>query len=147
MAEKKDAERISSRWGVAVEPGFTAIPDVLIRYSGMLDISGTEFLVLANLLAAWWSAEEQPFPRTSVIARRMNVTPRTVERALLNLEKKGLIKKMPSREGPRGLAVRPYDLSGLKARLEKLALRDLERRRVELKTKMGGASDPTHSLI
>ncbi|WP_379548987.1 helix-turn-helix domain-containing protein [Qipengyuania sp. DSG2-2] len=64
-------------------------------------------LVLINLLAHWWSPDSTVFPRNSIIARRMDVDPRTVQRATKKLRDKGLMKAVKLPTGKRGFAFEP----------------------------------------
>ncbi|RWD02073.1 MAG: helix-turn-helix domain-containing protein [Mesorhizobium sp.] len=115
--------RIKDRWGVAVEPGFQAVPDVLILRQCKLGISSEELNVLLNLTLHWWRAEDVVFPRSSTIAFRMGVSLRSVQRALKGLEAKGLIARHKTGDGRTY-----YDLKPLQARLASAATRLLEER-------------------
>lgn len=107
---------IHRRWRGAVttaETGFTAVPDVLIRSQGQLELSSTEMVVLLNILMHWWRDDDWPFPRISVIGKRMGTSRRTVERAVRSLQAKGLVVHRRSDSAGHGPAVRKFDLSGL----------------------------------
>ncbi len=69
----------------------------------------------------WWQADDLPHPRPSMIARRMDVSTRTVERAIDSLEKKKLIQRLPPEKSDRGPMVRRFDLSGLVEEVNRLA--------------------------
>ena len=58
-----------------------------------LGLDQTDMLVLLNLTSYWWFKDRPPFPRTNVIAKRMGVSSRTVQRALKKLEAKGYIRR------------------------------------------------------
>ena len=113
---------IRQRWLGAVTEGltgFTAVPDVLIRSQSHLNLSANEMVVILNLLLHWWEGDGQwPYPRLSTIANRMGVTRRTVERAILSLESKGLLMRLEGEFSPDGLTVRRFDLSGLVSELQ-----------------------------
>ena len=47
----------------------------------------------------WWYRDQMPFPRPTTIARRMGVTVRTVQRALLGLQALGLLTKTTGPDG------------------------------------------------
>lgn len=137
------AARIAARWGDAVIPGFQPVPDVLIRHMGALDISPTELAVILNITLHWWGQGGLPFPRPSAIARRMDVTPRTVERAISGLERKGLLKRLVPEKRAGQTSIRRFDLSGLKARLEILGRSDMAgRQQGEFLTKREGGLSP-----
>ncbi|RWQ14144.1 helix-turn-helix domain-containing protein [Mesorhizobium sp.] len=115
--------RIKDRWGVAVEPGFQAVPDVLILRQGKLGLSSEELNVLLNLTLHWWREDDVVFPRTATIAQRMGVSLRSVQRATKSLEKKGLVKRQKTGDGKTY-----YDLKPLRARLQLVASKLLEER-------------------
>lgn len=115
MSEKNEKNSHESRWGaVALSMGWTAIPSSLFFLQGTLSISPIAFNVLMNLLTHWWRASEWPHPSQESIALRMSVSIRTVQRALGELEKKGLMVKLKtSKEHPRYKGRNIYDLSPL----------------------------------
>ena len=111
---------IRKRWAGAVtsgETGFVAVPSLLLRSQARLGLTCVEVVVLANILMHWWKMSEWPYPRLSVIANRMTASSRTVQRAVQNLEDKGLMKRLPSEPLTTGRVVRRFDLSGLVERL------------------------------
>jgi hypothetical protein len=113
-------ERAIQRWGPALTPGFTIVPDVMIRGQAKLGIAPREMCVLLHLLTFWWVAEEWPRPKLATIARRMGVEERTVQRAIGNLIELGLIERTKIRT-KFGDFVQGFNLSGLLAKLERLA--------------------------
>jgi predicted transcriptional regulator len=110
---------MQKKWRAAGETGFVAVPNVLLTYFHQMDVTPTEFVVLLNLMSHWWSAENRPFPRVATIARRMDTTPRTVQRALNKLRERGLIswRRVQVRNGKivnkDGVRRRLYDLAPL----------------------------------
>lgn len=111
------------KWGNAAIAGWQAVPDVLLKNQNRLGLSATELLVLLNVLSFWWYVEELPFPRGTTIAKRMGVTPRTVQRAFQSLIDRGLLAK--KRDIGRDDKEREVlDPSGLVEALEKLAIDD-----------------------
>jgi DNA-binding transcriptional regulator YhcF (GntR family) len=116
--------RIQERWGVVADPGFQALPDILVLHQAELGITSEELNVLLNLTAHWWRAGDAVFPRAETIAKRMGVSPRTVRRLLGCLIKKGFVKKSKMPSG--NIA---YEMESLKAKLSPIAFRVLEDRR------------------
>lgn len=119
----KTQQQIKDKWKDAVSAGNTgylALPEVLLRRQAQLNISPTELTVLINILSFWWYEDKLPFPGNETIAKRMNVTTRTVQRAVGSLEKKGLIARkkefLPDQKWRRS-----FDLSGLVMKLESYA--------------------------
>jgi DNA-binding MarR family transcriptional regulator len=86
-------DTIASRWGVAVDAGFVAVPNALLRAQDKLGLSPTDVVVLLNILMHWWHRDRLPRPRTTAIAKRSGIGHRTVQRSLSKLEKQGLLQR------------------------------------------------------
>jgi hypothetical protein len=115
---------VDAKWGGAIgggDTGFQAIPDVLLKCQEQLGLSCTDMVVMLNILLHWWQVEELPHPRISVIARRMGVTVRTVERSVARLEVLGLVIRGRAEKKGDGPSVRRFDPSGLVYALEEKA--------------------------
>lgn len=127
MVEESDQEVSLSepraKWGVALDAGFSIVPDVLLKYQHRLNLSPFDVVLLLNIAAHWWKASELPYPRLSKLAERMGTTPRTIERRVAALEKTGLLRRLP-KERHDGLTIRRFDLSGLCRHLQEFARRD-----------------------
>lgn len=80
---------VYAKYGEASIAGFQAVPDLLLKHQRELGLSPTDLAVLLNVLMHWWYPEKKPFPRSTTIAKRMGVTPRTVQRSLQQLEELG----------------------------------------------------------
>lgn len=126
-ADLEVVERSRQKWGTAADAGFQIIPDVLFRCQRFLELDATDLVILSNITLHWWYEADPPHPRPSVIAARMQVSTRTVERHIEVMEKKKLITRLPSRL-KRGKTVREFDLSGLVRRLKRYAAANLEHR-------------------
>ena len=83
-------------------------------------------VVLLNLTMHWWYPERHPYPRPTTIARRMDVSSRTVQRVLNRLSRLGLIERCRNAsDGPAGAASTAFRLEGLVNELEPMALADV----------------------
>ncbi|HYC44586.1 MAG TPA: helix-turn-helix domain-containing protein [Burkholderiales bacterium] len=129
-AEKEaTATQLEQKWGEALNAGFVVVPSALFRHQRELGLGDGEVVVLMNLLMSWWKPEEFPFPHTATLARRMDTTPRTIQRYIGSLQEKGLLQRLPRvRTGKERSGVQ-YDLSGLVARLKQLGREAHPRRR------------------
>lgn len=114
-------ERAAERWGAALNGGFTVVPEVLLRNQARLGITARELNLVLQLLSFWWRSSYWPRPRVSVLATRMGVDERSVQRALASLQGKGLVRRalVPTENGE---TMQGYDLTGLVTRLQLLAL-------------------------
>jgi hypothetical protein len=109
---------LREKWGGALEGGFQLIPNVLIRAQKQLGLEAVDLVVLLNLNLHWWTPAELPHPRPTIIANRMGLSKRTVERSLQRLAKLGYIERLPPIKRKDGAMVRPYRLTGLVERLQ-----------------------------
>jgi predicted transcriptional regulator len=89
----------SEKWGEAARAGFQPVPDTLLVKQRELGLDSTDLVVLLNLTSFWWFRDAPPFPRTNIIANRMGVTTRTVQRSLKKLEVKGYIRRDDFHDG------------------------------------------------
>lgn len=122
-AKAEDRKRLSEKWGQeTMEAGFTVIPSILLRCQARLRFGAMELAVLVHLLEHWWNPEDMPWPSKKTIADRLDVSPRTVQRAVVKLEEVNLVvrKERYSRQ-TRGRTSNEYDLSPLVARLKEIA--------------------------
>jgi DNA-binding MarR family transcriptional regulator len=78
-------------------------------------------MVLINILMHWWQPEEWPYPRPTLIAQRMRITVRSVERHIQRLVELGIMEWLPRDTSSTGPAARRFNLRGLVERLEQLA--------------------------
>lgn len=113
----------SQKWGEVGRAGFQAVPDALLIKQNELGLDQTDMLVLLNLTSYWWFRDLPPFPRTNVIAKRMGVTARTVQRVLKKLEEKEYIRR-DNYTDEHGTTLPAIYLDGLVTKLESLAKKD-----------------------
>jgi DNA-binding MarR family transcriptional regulator len=107
----------------SLNDAFTPITMGLFRHQGTLNLTSDETVVLMNLLSFWWKPDGLPFPSSLILARRMRVSIQTVQRAIENLEKKELIKRIWNlSDGRSSVEVSHYDLRPLVTKLKKLGL-------------------------
>ncbi len=90
------------------------MPNVLLRAQQKLELDAVDVVILMNLSLHWWSADNLPSPSPRILANRMGVSKRTIERRLGDLERREFLQRLPSGEGIQ----RKYDLGGLVKKLE-----------------------------
>ena len=97
---------------------------MLIRAHQKLALDALDVLIILNISMHWWGPNDLPYPRVSVIAHRLDVSPRTVQRRLDRLQDRGLVERLaPERKG--GRTIRRFRLAGLVHSLEGLAAENL----------------------
>jgi len=115
-------ERAVNKWREAALGGFQVLPDILFKKQVDLDLTATDMMVLINVTMHWWYKDQRPFPRTTTVAKRMGVDPRTVQRSLQKLVDRGLVARVD--EVKDGETRQVIDLQGLVDRLSELVLDD-----------------------
>jgi hypothetical protein len=105
-----------SRWGEKlISGGFCIIPEKIIKQWGTTGLDATDLALIANLAAFWWSSGNLPHPATSLLAKNLGVSKRTIERRIANMVNLGLLARVSVSKGVSGRApeVTAFDLSGL----------------------------------
>lgn len=105
-----------SRWGEKlISSGFCIIPERVIKKWGTTGLDATDLALVANLAAYWWSSDNLPYPATSLLAKNLGVSKRTVERRIANMVNRGFLARVSVSKGAPGRTpdVTAFDLSGL----------------------------------
>ncbi len=137
MKPANETQRIAAKWGPAAMAGFQGVPDLLLKNQSRLDLTATEMLVLLNITMHWWYPDQRPFPRSTIIAKRMGVETRTVQRAISRLQELKLLQKV--KEISDGEEREVCDVSGLVAALSAFAKDDPDY--LHRQAKYGGAAN------
>ena len=108
-------------WGSSImETGYTIVPTILLWGQGRLNLTNDQLAVLIQLISHRWTSSD-PHPSKERIATRVGRDPRTVQRHLANLEKKGFLVRIKRVKHHKGQVANGYDLSGLIGKLNELA--------------------------
>src|ERR1700722_9969487 len=98
--KKKQGRRSEDKWSAQVmKLGYTTFPNLLLKAQGKLKLSPAQFNVLVQAVEHWWVLQGEPYPAKDTIARRMNKSPRQVQRYLTELEKAGMIRRISRYSG------------------------------------------------
>lgn len=117
-----DQRTLNKKWGKAtMAANYTVVPSALIRGQARLGINANDLAVLIHLLDHWWQAEAMPWPSKKTIAERLNVTQKTVQRAMKRLEDAKLIQRNERYHTTGGRTSNEYDLTPLVERLKPIA--------------------------
>jgi predicted transcriptional regulator len=123
QAAQDDKNSLNAKWGKqTMDVGFTVLPSVLLRSQARLKIKCNELAVLVHLIEHWWKPGSMPWPSKKTIAERLGVSDKTVQRAMVKLEKEKLIQRN-SRflKTSKGRTSNEYDLAPLVDRLKEIA--------------------------
>ena len=111
-------QSLRERWGYVIDPGFLALPYVVLLHQAELGLTSECLNVLLNFLAHWHAEGRMAYPHSNTIAKRMGVSPRSVQRSISWLIKEGFIAKVPKRTSHDRQA---YDLRPLVEKLKPYA--------------------------
>ncbi|MEI8393735.1 MAG: helix-turn-helix domain-containing protein [Rhodospirillaceae bacterium] len=121
-AQKQETRKPSSTeriWGKAVlRHGYTSMPSILIKAQRRLGISPLQMNIIIQLLDYWHEPERKPFPTKKDLAARMDVTGKTIQNNIRQLEQAGLIRRQGRRTACGDWASNIYDLDGLVERIK-----------------------------
>jgi hypothetical protein len=110
------------KWGVEVmKLGFTIVPSLLFKAQNRLGLSTTQLAVLLQIMDHWWDADRNPWPSKGLLATKLGIKPRQVQRVIAELEKRGYVDRVVRSGHAGGKLSNQYDFSGLVKALKKLA--------------------------
>ncbi len=118
------AAKMSERkWGREVMDArnFCIFPSLLLHAQARLKVSPTQLAILMHLIDFWWDADRNPFPRKALLAERVDLSARQVQRQIAELEAMGYVRRRERRSAVKGKMSNEYDMSGLVARLKEIA--------------------------
>lgn len=116
------ARSADDKWSKAVmRQGFCIIPSILLRAQQRLGLNPTQLAVLLQLCDYWWDNRRKPYPSKESIGERLGLKGRQVQRYMADLEAAGLLKRIDRYGSNGGRMSNEYDLSGLVAKLQKIA--------------------------
>lgn len=100
--------------------GFCIVPSLLMQAQARLGINPVQFNIIMHLADIWWDAAQRPWPKKQLLAERMGMSERQVQRQIAELESAGLVQRIGRTRPGRGKTSNEYDLSGLVKRLKEL---------------------------
>lgn len=114
--EKKESEK---KWGKAVmSHGYCIFPSLLLQAQSRLAVSAQEMMVLLQLAEHWWRSDSKVFPSKAVIAERVGLSSKQVQRHIKRLHELKLIEIKKRYTAAGGRTSNEYDLSGLVSKLK-----------------------------
>jgi len=116
---------LKAKWRTSLDAGWTVVPSVLLRGLPRLHVDAIGLAVLICLIDYWWAPEDLPWPSKKALAERLDVSERTIQRALARLKEEGLVNAEARHGAHGGQTSNRYDLSPLVAKLE-VIVRDIK---------------------
>ncbi|WP_299592845.1 helix-turn-helix domain-containing protein [uncultured Tateyamaria sp.] len=121
LRPSKAGRASEKKWGKQVmDLGFCIVPSLLLRAQQRLGLNPTQLAVLMQLCDFWWEDARKPHPGKKLLAERLGLSERQVQRYIAELEQAGLVERVERYAAHGGKMTNTYDLSGLVARLKKL---------------------------
>lgn len=110
------------KWGVEVmKIGFTIVPSILFKAQHRLGLSSTQLAVMLQIMDHWWEADRRPWPSKKLLATKLGIQPRQVQRVIAELEGRGYVERVVRSTHAGGKLSNQYDFTGLVKALKKLA--------------------------
>jgi len=100
--------------------GFCIVPSLLMQAQARLGINPVQFNIIMHLADIWWDAAHRPWPTKKLLADRMNMSERQIQRHIADLEEANLVRRIGRTRPGRGKTSNEYDLSGLVRKLQAL---------------------------
>lgn len=73
--------------------GYCIFPSILLQAQSRLGVNAQEMVVLLQLTEHWWRADSKVFPKKEVIAQRVGLSTRQVQRHIQRLEELKLVER------------------------------------------------------
>lgn len=123
--------------------GFCIVPSLLMWAQARLGINPVQFNIIMQLADFWWDPDRKPYPAKKLIADRMNMSERQVQRHIAELEANKLVVRIPRTRPGRGKTSNEYDLTGLVKKLKALEPEFTEMQK-ENRTRRKNVALPVH---
>jgi DNA-binding transcriptional ArsR family regulator len=139
---KASRRRAEDKWTPAlVKLGYCTVPSILLWAQKRLKLTSEELNIVLHLADFWWDADADPHPSKDLLAGRMSMGGRQVQRHLTSLEKKGIVTRVARYRSYRVQTSNGYSMAPLVKELLKLEpefrkeieLRKLRRKKLETK--------------
>lgn len=117
------ARHAVAKWSAPVMArGFTIVPNLLLSHQHALGLSSLHCMLLIHLNAYWWESGRNPYPSKNVLAQRMGISDRQVQRYVSDLVRAGFLRRHQENiRGKGGRMIVSFDLSGLVEKLKAVA--------------------------
>src|ERR1700691_2506598 len=110
--------RSEAKWGAGVMAlGYCILPSLLFRAQSRLGLRMSHLALVVQLSEFWWYDNKLPWPKKQLLAERIGIKEKQVQRLARDLEQRGYIRRV-TRKTPHGQTSNAYDLSGLVKKLQ-----------------------------
>jgi DNA-binding MarR family transcriptional regulator len=127
-AADQNEHKLVRKWGkLNMRAGWVGFPSAVIQFQDQLRLSSTELNVLLQIADHWWDPERHPYPSKGLIATRMRVRPRSIQRIIARLESRKLLERVARKYPNGGNKSNEYRLAGLARAAEPFAKEIIEK--------------------
>jgi predicted transcriptional regulator len=116
---------------------------MLMKAQARIGLNPVQFNIIMHLLDQWWTADRLPWPSKGLLAERMNMSARQVQRQIAELEGAGLIQRIGRTRPGKGKTSNEYDLSGLINKMKELEP-EFTKAKQEAQARQKALSRPKH---
>ncbi len=114
--------KLVRKWGkINMRAGWVGFPSAVIQFQDQLQLNSAELNVLLQIADHWWDPERHPYPSKGLIAKRMRMYPRSIQRIIARLESRNLIERVERKHPHGGNRSNEYHFAGLIRAMEPFA--------------------------
>ena len=127
-AANENEHKLVRKWGkLNMRAGFVGFPSAVIQFQDQLGLKSAQLNVLLQIADHWWDPERHPYPSKGLLAKRMQMNPRSIQRIIAGLESRGLIERVERKYPHGGNKSNEYRLDGLIRAAEPFAKEIIEK--------------------
>lgn len=105
---------MAAKWTKTLaEAGWTSFPNVIFEPQQALRLDPIDINILLHLVGNWWIPGSNPYRSKKTLAAAIGIHPRTVQKHIAEMERRGYIKRVYRKAGVGDNLPNEYDLSGL----------------------------------
>ena len=128
--------KLSTRWSKElIKGGWTGIPNIILERQNALRLTPIEFNLIIQIAKYWWEKGKAPYPSVQLLADNIGVTPRSIQRNLASLEKKGYIEKKARYRASGGQTSNGYTYEGLIKKCKEMVAEEVDAEKEQRKRK------------
>jgi DNA-binding MarR family transcriptional regulator len=144
LPEKEEKRALEQKWTkTLIQPGYTAIPSVIVQQMGVLGLTPLDLAILMQILSYWWKVDNPPSPSIKTIAGGIGVSQSTVKRRIKMMVAARFLKRTERRLADARNKTNVYEFGPLieaatpyaEAKLEQIA--EYKEKKQKLLTKKG----------
>lgn len=115
MSTQPPAKKVAQLWSEELVEGigFTPIPAIILERQEALGLDSVDLNIILQIAFHWRERERLPYPSKALLAQRIGISTRTIQRRIAALESHGFIERRARTHRNGGNDSNEYSLSGL----------------------------------